>query len=180
MRTAHSTGPDYACQHEWAGDCFVQCGGCEKYGFFFEAFPQNPNTFLRGDSKVSIADAEEKVWQKLLKHSSCELDHANPENFEKRKYRNGVGFCVGCGMFASGIFPPSEICIKCGANTYHTCDKDGKWWCEECSKTIPEELLSDFQKLSRRIKSEIEEISDEEFQEGLKQVLEHMAKPSKD
>ena len=170
----HSCGPDYQCQHNW--DCFVQCGGSINHGFFFEAFP---DTFLRGDSKISLADAEDKVWQKLKKHNACDLDHTDPANFDKRDYRNGVGFCIKCGLFRSKIFPPSEICVKCGANTYYTCDKNGGWWCEECSPTIPEELLSETQKMIRAVLCE-PPLTDEELKEvfntGLKEVIEHILK----
>lgn len=176
MTTArHSFGPDYNCQHEWPPSCFVQCGGSDNRGFFFESFPRSPDSFLRGDSKISIEDAEEKVWKKYQKEMECPLNHTDPKNFEKRTYKNGCGFCINCGFFGSEIFPPSEICCKCGTNTYYSFDKNGKCYCENCE--IPEELKQGWQKQLVSEES-LENMTDEEFQEGLKQVFEHIISKS--
>lgn len=174
MRLArNSCGNPFPCQHDWPENCFVQCGGSEKYGFFFESFPRNPNTFIRADSKISVADAESKAFAKYQKHSSCELDHANPENFEKRHYTNGVGFCIKCGMFASKIFPPSEVCCQCGQNTYNAQDNTGKWWCEKCWENVPDSLLTKFQKQTREFLKQPPP-TDAELQEGIAAVCQHI------
>lgn len=170
----NSCGEPHQCQYDWPENCFVQCGGTEKYGFFFEAFPRTPDTFLRGDSKVSVAEAETLAWNRLQKYSACELDHANPDNFERRSYKNGVGFCIKCGFFASKIFPPSEICSQCGGNTYHAQDNTGKWWCEECWKNVPDALLTSFQKSTREFLANEAKITDEELQEGIAAVCKHI------
>ena len=163
----NSCGKEYQCRHDWAEDTFVQCGGSEERGFFFESFPRESNTFIRSDSKISLEDAESKAWEKLQKYSRCDLDHSDARNFDKRSYRNGVGFCIRCGFYCSNIFPPSEICCKCGINTYHAADKNNSWWCENCWKNVPEELLTDFQKISRKMIEEIEEKqSTDEDKEG--------------
>ncbi len=51
-----SFGEAYVCKYEWPEDCFVQCGDngivCGKESYttaFFEAFPESPKTFLRGE-----------------------------------------------------------------------------------------------------------------------------------
>lgn len=130
-----SFGEPYLCKQDWAEDCFVQCGGdgivFSQGGFqeimfsdnpieslakesakpttyrtaFFEAFPRNPDTFIRGEGKT-IEEAEEKAWNKLQKYLAC-----TGHEFEKRGYTNGAGFCKHCNMFASKVFepePPTE------------------------------------------------------------------------
>jgi len=178
MKTARRSGdPEsyYNCDFDWAEDCFVQCGGSENSGFFFEAFPKTPDTMIRGDSKTSIEDAEKKAWDKFLRNTSCKLDHSNPENFDRKGYKNGVGFCKECNLFIGDMFEPTTKCCKCGVPTYYSPDINNNWWCKECSKDIPAELMTETQKFFRNYKKE-EPISEEEFKEGLKEVIEHIVK----
>jgi len=125
-----SFGEPYLCVREWPEDCFVQCGGngivvghgsfeemllstdpLKALGdeikkptsyrtAFFEAFPRNPDTFIRGEGKT-IEEAEEQTWLKFQKYLACK-----GHEFEKRGYRNGAGFCKHCGMFGSKVFEP--------------------------------------------------------------------------
>lgn len=161
----HSCGPDYKCQFEWAEDCFVQCGGSEKYGFFFESFPRTPDTFIRGDSKISLEDAEKKCWDKLQKYNSCDLDHTDLNNFDKKNYDNGAGFCKKCGFFGSEIFPPWEECFNCKHKTFYSRDKFGMRWCENCYDDMPEDKMTESIKRMKKLTKEMEEnpISQEEF-----------------
>jgi hypothetical protein len=69
---------------------------------FFEAFPENPRTFIRGEGKT-VKEAEEKAWEKLQGYLACE-----GHEFERRNYKNGVGFCKYCNMFKSHAFKPLE------------------------------------------------------------------------
>jgi hypothetical protein len=170
-----SLGSDYNCGFGWADDCFVQCGGSERRGFFFEAFPNNPDTMVRGDSAISIEDAEKKAWDKFLKHTNCKLDHSNPDNFDRKGYENGVGFCKECNLFIGDMFEPVNKCCKCGVPTYYSPDINNDWWCNECSLNMPEELMTDSLKFIRNYKNE-KEISKEEFEQGLKEVMEHITK----
>lgn len=150
----------YACQYEWDEDCFVQCGGngiVLKGGLektltstsladasknieehlsyrtaFFEAFPNNPSTFIRGEG-ATIEEAETKAWNFFQKISKC--DHPD---FDRRKYTNGAGFCTECGMFKSKAFEPLTRCIVCDTPTYNSNDINGDWYCE--AHPIPQEL----------------------------------------
>ena len=136
-----SFGKTYQCKFDWPEDCFIQgnFGNGEKIKAFVEVFPKNPSTMIRSDAS-SIEEAEEKAWNKYQNYLVCELNHTNPENFDRRDYRNGVGFCKSCGMFQK-IFEPLEICCKCGANTYYSQDNQDNWWCKECSPHMPEDLI---------------------------------------
>lgn len=161
----------FNCQYDWSVNCYVQCGG-SKNKYFFEAYPKNPDTFIRGDAE-SIEIAERIAWEQHQKHLSCHLDHSNPENFDKKQYRNGLGFCINCNL-SQRIFLPSEICIICNANTYYTQDVDHNWYCENCKDKIPENKLTTFQKYIRspEYKQEIETpISQEDFEKSLTDVF---------
>lgn len=153
---SRSVGEDVECKMPWPEDCKVQCGArgvvlSEKGNYrtaFFEAFPRNPNTFIRGEG-TTIEEAERACWEKLEKYRACHLDHTDPENFDRRGYTNGAGFCKECGFFGSGIFEPSEECCQCGAKTFHSQDNQQRWWCETCSDSMPEEFWSDVQRMIR-------------------------------
>jgi hypothetical protein len=140
-----SKQPMYDCKCDWPDDCFVQSGDeglvfSPKGNYrtsFFEAFPRNPNTFIRGEGKT-MEEAEQNAWKEFQKQSNCALDHTNPDNFDRRKMRNGLGFCKQCSVSLM-IFEPLEKCCNCGKATYFTYDLKDNWWCEECKPLIPEE-----------------------------------------
>ena len=97
---------------------------------FFEAFL--PDTFIRGEG-ATPEEAEAKAWQQYQREISCKH-----EVFEKRGYKNGAGFCVGCGGFRFDVFEPDEHCCVCGKATYHTYDKNNNWYCKD--HPVPKEL----------------------------------------
>jgi hypothetical protein len=107
---------------------------------FFEAFPRNPDTFLRGEGS-SIEAAEISVFAKFTKHQNCP-----GHEYERRNYRNGAGFCIHCGMFKSKAFEPLERCVKCDTPTFHAMDTNNQFWCETCSPGMPEELKPEYRK----------------------------------
>lgn len=139
-RTFRLYESDYECKFDWPEDCFVQAGSSgivfSPHGnyktAFFEAFPKNPDSFIRGEGK-DIIEAEEKAWKKLNKTLSCSLDHKNKDSFIRKNYRNGAGFCKECNLFLSKVFDPLEICCICGCNTYYYSDRNGNWYCKNCS-----------------------------------------------
>ena len=166
-----SFGQPYECKMQWPEDCFVQCG---EHGIvlktgsidaifeasdpiaeieknqtyitaFFEAFPKNPDTFLRWDGD-SIEAAEQKAWNKLQRYLSCP-----GHEFERQGYENGAGFCKHCNMFKSKAFDPLTKCTICDKPTYHRCDNKKMWYCEEHRNLIPEENMHSWEK--RRLKS---------------------------
>jgi hypothetical protein len=96
---------------------------------FFEAFPNDPATFIRGEG-ATVAEAEEKALARWRRHKAC----AGHE-FERRGYRNGAGVCKHCGLFNSDAFEPEERCTVCGCPTYYTYGTDAEgvahWYCEE-------------------------------------------------
>lgn len=130
----------HECAHSWPEDCFVQCGdrgivfvketSTTYETAFFEAFPRNPDTFLRGEGKT-VEEAEEQAWTKYQKQLNCKK-----HEFERKHYRNGAGVCKNCGLFLADIFEPLEICQFCNKPTYFGKDTTGKWFCKECSGKV--------------------------------------------
>lgn len=155
-KLARSLRGPIACLKPWPEDCGVQCGGeglvlvdgGKSYTTaFFEAFPKEPKTFIRGEG-ATIADAEADAWAQFEKFSAC----PHPA-FERRKYRNGAGFCVACGMFKSQCFEPSERCCICGVPTYHTEDNKGCWYCETHRKFIKNKDKTEAHRLLEKLRA---------------------------
>jgi hypothetical protein len=176
-----SFGEDYVCKCDWDEDCFVQCGesgivlgkgslqevfdaenplealseaASDKKSYitaFFEAFPKEPSTFIRGEGK-SVEEAEQSAWNQFQKYKNCQ-EH----EFERRGYDNGGGICKHCGMFKSNVFPPAHNCKICNIPTCFTHDINKDWYCEEHSTQIPEDLKPDWMIRHERIKKYVEE-----------------------
>lgn len=156
----------YECQHEWPEDCFTQFGdrgivftesNMEQdlknpeellkevikptkphyTTAFFEAFPTDPKTFIRGEGPT-VQEAETKAWNKLQKHKACPA-----HEFERGKYRNGAGTCKHCKLFASDIFEPSTKCIICDTPSYYSSDKKDNWYCEKHIEQNPDRIKYD-------------------------------------
>ena len=155
-----SFGPSYDCQKPWPDGCSVQCGDkglvlSQKGNYttaFFEAFPDEPNTFIRGEG-ATVEEAENDAWEQLERFRAC----PNHE-FERRGYKNGAGFCKHCGLFKSKCFEPSTLCIVCQKPTNYSPDIDGNWWCEEHYHLKPEEKMTSVDKMVRQWAADIEEI----------------------
>lgn len=141
------------CHHEWPDDCFAQSGDMKRYQdfarkhgrephdkrFFFEAFPRNPNTWLRGegDTFQQAEDACWKSWQKILACPGHE--------FDRRGRDDGYAFCKHCplhGMFLE----PLTRCAVCGkTDCYAVVNVNGQEqnYCRECWWNMPPELWSE-------------------------------------
>lgn len=120
---------------DWPDDCYVQWGSCGVVlcetpykTAFFEAFPKEPETFIRGEGKT-ISEAEKNAFDKLQKYLLC-----NNHEFERGGYTSGAGVCKKCGMFSSTAFEyPTTKCYWCGKPTNFYVDNQRRYWCEEHS-----------------------------------------------
>ena len=137
-RTSHTT------VHPWPADCFLQ-GGTAGLVFtktgsyrtaFVEAFPADPQTFIRGEGPT-LAEAEDAAWGKLQRHLACP-----GHDFECRGYTNGAGFCRHCSMFSSKVFDPATLCEVCAVPTDWS-TAGGFWYCEEHAMTRQERRAAD-------------------------------------
>ncbi len=120
----------------WPENCYVQWGGngvvistkdpAGSYTTaFFEAMPKDPRTFIRGEG-ASVKEAEANAYDKFTRATKCD-----GHEFERRKYRNGAGFCKHCDMFCSNAFEPIDKCSVCDTPTNYSRDKNGLMYCEE-------------------------------------------------
>lgn len=134
-----SSNREYECEYSWDEDCFVQYGTnglvvSENGNYetaFFEVFPKNPTTFIRGEGKT-VEEAEKQAWEQLEKYKNCQK-----HEFERRGYTNGAGFCKHCGMFKSHAFEISTHCKICGKPTNYISDINGDFYCDEHSVLMP-------------------------------------------
>lgn len=111
-----TTKTGYECKQPWPEDCGVQCGdnglvlsrktGDSYNTAFFEAFPNDPACFIRGEGGT-VEEAEEKAFEKLLRYQAC------GHEFE-RLSDEGMGKCALCGMKSSSALPNIVICCECG------------------------------------------------------------------
>lgn len=126
--------------YPWPDDCMIQGGtsglvvGRRSGSYttaFFEAFPTDPQTFLRGEGKT-VEEAEAAAWRQWQRVVGC--PGPDGHEYETRGYRNGAGFCKHCGLFTSNVFDLASIgsvCVVCGIGTYWTTDADGNLLCEQ-------------------------------------------------
>jgi len=167
----------YPCKYDWPKDCGRQCGDSgivlrkgsmdevftsenpvkevvDSYSYttaFFEAFPKEPSTFIRGEGKT-LEEAEKAAWDKLQKYSKC--DH--PE-FDRKGYKNGGCFCIECGMFSSHL-EPTTVCTVCNIPTNYGTDKNNQWYCKEHYKELPDDMLHDYILLSKKRRKQVDKI----------------------
>lgn len=88
------------CDVQWGGGGVVFTQGGSYRTAFFEAFPADPATFIRGEGEDVLA-AEAQAYAKFERILACP-GHA----FERRHFRNGAGVCRHCDLFMSGRFEP--------------------------------------------------------------------------
>jgi hypothetical protein len=109
-------GGEYECQQAWPEDTFVQCGDSglvlgnaqnESYiTAFFEAFPKNPSTFIRGEGK-DLPEAELNAFKKFQNIKGCD------EHDYTRHGTSEHANCTKCGLFTSHYFEPTHKCSVC-------------------------------------------------------------------
>jgi hypothetical protein len=151
MKVKMSFGKEYESKYDW--DCFCQGGdsgivlpkgnfekvfdsdkpltelakgAADKESYvtaFFEAFPNNPKCFIRGEGGT-IEDAEENCWQKYQKILNCNHE------MERRDRTDGYAYCKHCS-YSSTVFEPLTKCCKCKTPTAYTQDYKGNWYCEK-------------------------------------------------
>lgn len=107
-RVMRACRPEHTPSDEWGQECRVQWGASgvvfsEKGNYrtaYFEAFPASGSGFIRGEGPT-VAEAEEAALVKRRRELAC------PEHRTgRRKYLNGVGFCLRCGACFSSAFKP--------------------------------------------------------------------------
>lgn len=172
----HNNLTPYECLNDW-GDIPCQCGSngivltrqtmqetfnsveatreavtgqCQHYRTaFFEAFPQNPSTFVRGEG-ATVEEAEQSAWEQWQAIQACP-----GHEFERGKYTNGAGTCKHCNMFSSEAFKPTEKCCICGVPTYWDVDTQGKFYCEQHDHLVPGNYQTPIHRMINYLKEEL-------------------------
>lgn len=125
LKAKMSFGGDYDCHCAWPEDTYLQCGDhglvlSEEtyYTAFFEAFPKNPSTFIRGEGKT-LQDAELAAFNKYLKIKACDVHEY--ERHGDTEHAN----CLKCGLFTTHCLAPTHSCSVCGKSNvnYYTHDE---------------------------------------------------------
>jgi hypothetical protein len=170
MKARKSFGEEYDCKYDW--DCSVQCGDSgivfsEKGNYrtaFFEAFPNNPSCFLRGEGKT-VEEAEQNCWEKYQKVLTCEHE------MERRNRTDGYGYCKHCS-YSSVVFEPLTKCCKCGIPTAYTRDYRKKWYCKKHGRTKPldpnpsEFMRESDKRLPRKLKKLVKKAAKRKFEDS--------------
>lgn len=136
------------CTVQWGDVGLVVCREKDKENYltaFFEAFPVEPRTFIRGEGKT-IVEAEANAFAKLERYQAC----AGHE-FEMGTFLNGAGICKHCRMFSSKAIEPIYPCHTCGELTWHSHDQEGRYFCKPCYDTKPIELQSESEQKNRAL-----------------------------
>lgn len=111
---SRSFGEGYHCLKDWPEDTYTQCGdkgvvlGNKPYRTaFFEAFPKEPKTFIRGEGQT-VEEAEEKAWNKYQSIINCEKHYFN------RVGNTETAVCHLCNLKLTQYYPPIGSCCVCG------------------------------------------------------------------
>lgn len=161
---------DYDSVYDWS--CFCQGGDngvvfSKKGNYntaFFEAFPDDPKCFLRGEGK-NIQEAEQAAWNKYQKILVCNHE------MERRGRTDGYAYCKHCS-YASTVFEPLTKCCKCGVPTAYASDYRGKHYCKKHSRVMPKDpnpsrvsrLRENGKKLPRKYKKSLKKAAECVFQ----------------
>lgn len=135
-KARNSSGEDYICKYDWQ-KTFVQSGAHgvvlgKSGGYstaFFEAFPNDPKCFVRGEG-TTIEEAEKDCWQKYQKIRVCKHE------MERRDRRDGYGYCRHCS-YSAMVFESLNKCCKCKKPTNYNVDYKDRYYCKKHSKNMP-------------------------------------------
>ena len=144
--TLHPEDQSYELVCAWPEDCYVQWGSSgvvfsqDKPSYeatFFEAFPQAPSTFIRGEGHT-LEEAERNAFKKWQRQSACP-----GHEFAREHWTNGAGRCKHCAMFKANVFDPLTRCVLCDSPTSwsYGVDSEGAshWYCETDAHKRPKD-----------------------------------------
>ena len=143
--------------------------------FYFEIYSKNPDSYFCSPSGKTLEEAEKIGYEKYLKYVNC-----TGHEFERRDYKNGVGFCDHCGLFKSKAFLPSTLCVTCKIPTQHCYDSFKNYYCEIHEIDNKDEKYLKQKKEWESFKEKMKKINEspvekEKFKESLKTVMHKLA-----
>jgi hypothetical protein len=168
-----SFGEPYECKQAWEESTGVQCGSNgvvvnnleaafggdfskENTAYttaFFEAFPKNPNCFIRGEGK-DIEEAELDAWNQYQKIKNCNHE------MERRNRTDGYGYCKHCS-YSSMVFESLNKCCKCKKPCNYSVDTKGNHYCKRHDILMPHKLREKYMfddirpSISRKVKKQL-------------------------
>lgn len=157
---------EYVCQFPWPSNCWVQGDNdgivltdvsieeaitnpqtaqdvltrkvAHYSTAFFEAFPKDPSTFIRGEGST-LEEAEAACWKQLRTIQAC------PQHeFERKGRKDGYVYCKKCAL--SGLFfDPLHPCSGCNKTQYkyYGSDKNDRGFCQTCYEKLSDDQLTD-------------------------------------
>lgn len=116
---------------------------------YMEVFTDVPEakTYFSGRSAgvghAALSLAEERCAAVFFRYLNC-----RGHDFEARGYTNGAGVCRHCGMFASGVMPPTRVCQSCGRGLWDNSrlDLEGRVYCDLHFRDRPWEVMTEFER----------------------------------
>lgn len=138
-------GGDYDCLQDWPESAYLQCGdkgiviseGTAYTTAFFEAFPKDPDTFIRGEG-ITLEEAELNAYNKYQKILAC------PKHEYKQKKDSEYGVCIHCNLSTSNIFPPTHNCAVCGKEHINYWNIKNEMLCQLHFMEQHEALMKDY------------------------------------
>lgn len=121
-------GKDISVQGGGSGVVFSKTGG--RRTAFFEAFPNKPSCFVRGEG-VTIGEAEENAWQRYQRIINCP-----GHDMDRRNRKDGYAYCKHC-TYSGMVYEPLTKCCKCGVPTNYANDFRGRIYCKKHSRAMP-------------------------------------------
>jgi hypothetical protein len=133
----------WPCRHDWPLGLFCQGGDGYVGGVaFFEAFPRDPDTFLRGEGPT-VEDAEDACWARYVRIRECSGHELVQDGVSPH------GTCRHCGLWQANVFQPKTCCVRCGVSTDWLSDRLGRYWCPDHADEIPPGIRWSFQDMTR-------------------------------
>lgn len=164
-----STAAPVLSKYRWPEGTSINGSQASAYRLkaFVEVHTTTPGieTFFRCNAET-IEVAESTAVMLYGKYEDC-LANGTHDEYERRDYTNGVGFCKTCGMFKSHAFEPTTLCVVCGKPS--TDGVRNRILCDVHKETDPE-YQEHWRKLRADI-AEMEKITPEEFEQSLREVF---------
>jgi hypothetical protein len=152
------SGKDIFVQGGRSGAVFSKSGGYTTA--FFEAFPNRPKCFIRGEG-TTLEEAEKKCydkWQKIINCPGHEMDRLDRTD--------GYAYCKHCDYSAT-VFEPLTKCRICKKPTSYSRDYKGRYYCKKHRQYKPKNPdpnawenkydLDPSEKLPRKLKKKYKE-----------------------
>ncbi|WP_186649919.1 hypothetical protein [Fluviispira vulneris] len=147
----------------------LENGEYKFVGFYFEVYLDNPKTYYCSSVALTLEEAEKNAFDKYQSYLNC-----SGHEYERRNYKNGVGFCKHCNLFKSKAFLPLTLCVVCQNPTQFCRDKNENYYCEMHESSNNDEHYLSRKKARENMRNR--KIDTEKFKKTLEIVVNSIAK----